>query len=82
LIISPYLFTSRPKKLKGDGYMGITAQLMQQKLGTPVFNNTWVKFANIREFPGINADNFSVDCTLRNTSTPANRPALKPILPF
>ena len=58
-----------PEEIKGDGNMGIIAQQMQQKLGTPVFNNSWVKFANVREFPGINADNFSVDCTLRNTST-------------
>jgi hypothetical protein len=58
-----------PEEIKGQGFMGITADLMQEKLGTPVFNNTWIKFANIREFPGINADNFTLDCTLRNTST-------------
>jgi hypothetical protein len=66
-----------PAEIKGQGYMGITADLMQQKLGTPVFNNTWVKFANIREFPGINADNFTLDCTLRNTSTPGQSACAK-----
>lgn len=58
------------EEIKGKGFMGVDAKLIQQKSGTPVFNNTWVKFANIREFPGINADNFTMDCTLRNTSTP------------
>jgi len=64
-------------EIKGEGYMGVDAKLMQQKLGTPVFNNTWVKFANIREFPGINADNFVMDCTLRNTSTPGQSACAK-----
>jgi hypothetical protein len=64
-------------EIKEDGFMGVNAKLMQQKLGTPVFNNTWIKFANIREFPGINADNFSMDCTLRNTSTPGQSACAK-----
>ncbi|QEM09596.1 hypothetical protein [Mucilaginibacter rubeus] len=66
-----------PEEIKGQGFMGIDAKLMQQKLGIPVFNNTWVKFANIREFPGINADNFTMDCTLRNTSTPGESACAK-----
>lgn len=57
-------------EIKGDGYMGIKDSLMQQKLGTPVFNDTWLKFCNVREFPGIRADNFTMECTLRNTATP------------
>lgn len=56
-------------EIKGDGYMGINANLMQQKLGMPVFNGNRIKFANIREFPGINAGNFTLDCTIRNAST-------------
>jgi hypothetical protein len=66
-----------PEEIKGQGFMGITADLMQEKLGTPVFNNIWVKFANIREFPGIDADNFTLDCTLRNTSTPGQSACAK-----
>jgi hypothetical protein len=59
-----------PAEIKGGGYMGIKDSLMQQKLGTPVFNNTWLKFSNVREFPGIRADDFTMECTLRNTATP------------
>lgn len=58
-----------PGEIKGQGYMGISGEVMQQKLGVPVFNNTWVKFSNVREFPGIRADDFVLECTLRNTST-------------
>jgi hypothetical protein len=65
------------EEIKGQGFMGITADLMHEKLGSPVFNDTWVKFANIREFPGINADNFTLDCTLRNTSTPGQSACAK-----
>lgn len=66
-----------PEEIKGEGFMGVDAKLMQQKLGTPVFNNTWIKFANIREFQGINADNFTLDCTLRNISTPGQSACAK-----
>lgn len=58
-----------PGEIKGQGYMGISGDIMQQKLGVSVFNNTWVKFSNVREFPGIRADDFMLECTLRNTST-------------
>jgi hypothetical protein len=58
-----------PGEIAGHGYMGISGDVMQQKLGTGVFNNTWVKFSNVREFPGIKAGDFTLECTLRNTST-------------
>ncbi|GAA3958485.1 hypothetical protein [Mucilaginibacter dorajii] len=56
-------------EIKTTGGMGISGELMQQKLGLSVFNDNWVKFSNVREFPGIKADDFTLDCTLRNSST-------------
>ncbi len=60
-----------PADIMSNGRMGISGELMQQTVGSPVFNNLWVRFANVREFPGIKADNFTLDCTLRNTATPS-----------
>lgn len=57
-------------EIKSAGGMGISGGLMQQKLGIAVFNDNWVKFSNVKEFPGIKADDFTLDCTLRNVSTP------------
>ena len=56
------------KEIKGRGFMGISDSLFRQKTGSPVFNDTWVKFANVREFKGIDAGNFSFEATLRNSS--------------
>ncbi|SHF43106.1 hypothetical protein [Pedobacter caeni] len=57
-------------EIRPQGTMGITGALLQQKTGSPVFNGTWVKFSNIKEYPGIDGGNFSLTTTLRNTSTP------------
>jgi len=56
------------KEIKGKGFMGISDSLFHQKTGTPVFNDTWVKFANVQEFKGIDAGNFTLETTLRNSS--------------
>lgn len=57
------------KEINGSGYMGISDNVLQQKIGSPVFNNIWVKFSNVREYQGIDAGNFDLETTLRNTST-------------
>jgi hypothetical protein len=51
-----------------DGYLGISPVTLQQKTGSPVFNNVWVKFANIRSFATIDPDNFTFETNVRNTS--------------
>jgi hypothetical protein len=56
------------KEIKGKGFMGISDSLFRLKTGTPVFNDTWVKFANVQEFKGIDAGNFTLEATLRNAS--------------
>ncbi len=53
---------------KGKGFMGIADSLFREKTGSPVFNDTWVKFANVREFGDIDAGNFSLETTFRNSS--------------
>jgi len=57
------------KEIKGNGYMGISDNTLRQKNGTPVFNDIWTKFANIREFKDIDAGNFTFETTLRNASS-------------
>jgi len=56
------------KEIKGDGFMGVSAATLQQKTGSPVFNGVAVKFANVQDFKNINADNFTFETTLRNSS--------------
>ncbi|WP_184549678.1 hypothetical protein [Mucilaginibacter sp. FT3.2] len=68
---SPIPVYLSPKEIKEQGHMGISGEVMQQKLGVSVFNDIWLKFSNVREFAGIKADNFTLDCTLRNTATTA-----------
>lgn len=58
------------QEIKGNGHMGITGSVLYQKTGSPVFNDTWVKFSNVKEYSGIDAGNFTLSTTLRNTSTP------------
>jgi len=57
-----------PKEIKGKGFMGISDSLLRLKTGTPVFNDAWVKFANVQEFKRIDAGNFTLETTLRNAS--------------
>jgi len=56
------------KESHGNGFLGISAAVLQLKTGTPVFNNIWVKFANVRDFAIIDPNNFIFETTLRNTS--------------
>ena len=57
------------REIKGEGFMGISDSLFHLKTGSPVFNDTWVKFANVQEFKGIDAGNFVLETTLRNSSS-------------
>jgi hypothetical protein len=54
--------------IKHNGYMGVTDSLLSKKTGTAIFNNVETKFANVREFEGIDPGNFSFETTFRNTS--------------
>jgi len=56
-------------EIKGNGFMGISDSLFHTKTGSPVFNDTWVKFANVKEFNGIDAGNFVLETTFRNSSS-------------
>ncbi|HVW96438.1 MAG TPA: hypothetical protein VHA56_10770 [Mucilaginibacter sp.] len=56
--------------IRRDGTLGISPGSFARINGSPVFNGSWVYFYNVREFNGLNGDNFSFETTLRNTSTP------------
>jgi len=58
-----------PKDSQNDGFMGITAPTLQQKTGSPVFNDVWVKFADVHDFKDIDPNNFIFETNLRNTSS-------------
>lgn len=55
--------------IKGNGSMHITADIMKEKTGLPVFNDTWSYFANVREFQGVDSSDFTFETTLRNMAT-------------
>ena len=55
-------------EIKGKRFMGISDSLFHAKIGLPVFNDTWAKFANVQEFKGIDAANFTLETTFRNAS--------------
>ncbi|MBS1602064.1 MAG: hypothetical protein JST42_05300 [Bacteroidetes bacterium] len=52
-----------------SGCLGVTSATLREKLGTSVFSGSWVDFCNIREFPGFTGEQFSLEATVRNTST-------------
>jgi len=60
----------RPDETKQDsGFIGISKNTLKEKTGSGIFSGVWVDFANIREFPGITGDHFTLTTTVRNTST-------------
>lgn len=56
-----------PAEVKTIGGMGITAATLQGKISSPVFNDIWTEFANVRPFEADSKD-FTLETTLRNTS--------------
>ena len=58
-----------PAESHNEGFMGISASTLLQKTGSPVFNDVWVKFANVRDFKNIDPNNFTLETTLRNASS-------------
>ena len=58
-----------PDEVKQDsGFMGISKTTLKEKTGSGIFSGVWVDFANVREFPGITGDHFTLETTVRNTS--------------
>jgi hypothetical protein len=65
---SPIPIYLSDSEIRGSGYMGIAESTLREKTGSPVFNDTWVKFANVKEFKDIDAGNFTFETNLRNSS--------------
>ena len=60
----------KPGEIKGSsGEMAVRSATLRELTGSSLFNDTWVDFDNIREFPTIAGDHFTLETTLRNTST-------------
>lgn len=51
------------------GALGISAKTLAAKTGSAVFNGQWTGFYNVKEFDGLDGGDFTLDATLRNTST-------------
>ncbi|HEX3933697.1 MAG TPA: hypothetical protein VHW43_03400, partial [Puia sp.] len=67
---NPYPVYLSAQEIKNDsGELGVGATTLAEKTGSPVFSDTWVTFADVRPFPGISGDHFSLTAALRNTST-------------
>ncbi len=59
--------------------MGIMGKTFAEKTGSPVFNDAWAYFYNIREFEGLEGGHFTFSASLRNTSTPSESSCRKVI---
>jgi len=55
--------------LRRPGGMGITADLFSKIKGSPVLNDSWVYFCNVREYGALTGNDFLFETSLRNTST-------------
>jgi hypothetical protein len=51
--------------------LGITDVAFAKVSQSPVFNNLWVYFYNVRDFKGLEGNDFDFKVTLKNTSSPA-----------
>jgi len=51
------------------GGMGIDRDMLRDKIKTSIFTNRWTVFHNVREFDGLDHQNFTLDMKLRNTAT-------------
>jgi len=66
----PYPVYLSAQETRGDsGMLAVSAATLKEKTGSPIFSDTWVTFADVRPFPGISGDHFSLTTSLRNTST-------------
>ena len=63
------VYLSAKETTLDSGRMGIRAATLEAKTGSPVFTNRIVSFFDVHEFPGMNADHFQLQTTIRNTST-------------
>ena len=77
---SPVPTYLEPAAMRTGDALGITTQTLVQKTGSTVFNNQWVQFYNVREFQGVDGNNFKLEATLRNTSLPAQSACRKLIV--
>jgi len=55
-------------EIRQPGGMGIDGATLRDKTGSPVFTDRWTIFTNVREFEGLDAQNFTLDVSLRNTA--------------
>lgn len=63
------IYLRKEETKTNKGYMGITAETLKEKTGSGIFTGVFTDFANVREFPGITGNDFTVETTVRNTST-------------
>jgi hypothetical protein len=62
------------------GGLGIKGETFASLKGSPVFNNSPVFFYNVRPFEGVSGNDFMLETTLRNTSTPGQSVCRKAIV--
>lgn len=66
----PYPIYLGADEIKSDsGGLVVSAPTLTSKTGSSVFSDTWVTFVDVRPFPGLNGDHFTLTAEVRNTST-------------
>jgi hypothetical protein len=65
---SPVPVYLSPAEIRATGHLGISGTTLQRKIGTPVFNDVWTKFADVHDFAAVDPNNFTFETVLRNTS--------------
>jgi hypothetical protein len=65
---SPVPVYLSPAEIRATGHLGISEATLRKKLGTPVFNDMWTKFADVHDFTSVDPNNFTFETELRNTS--------------
>jgi hypothetical protein len=63
----PFYLNENEVRLKSG--IGVNSSLLAEKVKSVVFNNTWVTFANVREFDGLSGSAFTLDLKVKNNAT-------------
>lgn len=55
-----------PQLIREGGVLGITAKHLAEAGGTPIFDNQWTEFYNVRPFGGLTGKDFYFETDIRN----------------
>jgi hypothetical protein len=56
-------------EIEKKSVLGVSSEQFREKIGSSIFNNTWVTFVNVREFGGLTGSSFQLDLKVKNNAT-------------